>query len=135
MSFYRKSASILQDVLWLLQDVSTGSFERGFWRADGGRKVKKWVWRYDDDVEGSKTWRMKWVSDKDGWICSRGRAMLHKNMEIRSKSGNIANVRQEIELKDRAGNIDGVGVGKEVSQVLCKLFSKLFKKRLGKPKT
>ena len=47
----------------------------------------------------------------------------------------MENVRQESELEDGAGSIDGVGVGKEVSQVLCKLFSKLFKQRLGKPKT
>ena len=66
--------------------ASTGCSKRGFWRVDGGRKVKKWVRRLDDDVDGSRTWGTKWVSDKDGWICSRrGRAMLHKTMEIRSK--------------------------------------------------
>jgi len=41
VSFYRKFAGVLQDVLWLLQDVSTGCSERGFWRVDGGRQVKK----------------------------------------------------------------------------------------------
>jgi len=54
--FYRKFAGVLQDVLWLLQDISTGCSKMGFWRVDGGRKVKKWVWRLDDDVEGSRTW-------------------------------------------------------------------------------
>lgn len=93
--------------------ASTGCSERGFWRVDGGREVKKWVRRLDDYVEGSRTWRTKRVSDKDGWICSRrGKAMLHKNMEIMSKRGNAANVRQESELEDGVGGIDGVGVGK-----------------------
>ena len=38
MSFYRKSAGVLQDVLEFLQDVcnfSTGCLEMGFWRMDG----------------------------------------------------------------------------------------------------
>jgi len=61
--------------------------------------------------------------------------MLHKNMEIRSKWGNVAGVRQESELEGGAGGFDWVGVGREVSQVLCKLFSKLFNQRLGKPKS
>ena len=46
----------------------------------------------------------------------------------------MANARQESELENGAGGIDGVGVGKEVLQVLCKLFSKLFKQRLEKTK-
>ena len=48
--------------------------------------MEKWRWRLDEDVEGSRTWRMKLRSDEDGYIFSRmDRAMLHKNMEIRSK--------------------------------------------------
>ena len=58
---------------------------------------------------------MKLRSDKDGWICSRrGRAMLHKNMEIRTKGGNVANVRQESRLENGAGKIDGVWADEEV---------------------
>ena len=58
---------------------------------------------------------MELRSDEDGWICSRrGRAMLHKNMEIRAKRENVENVRQESELKDGAGGIDGVRVDREV---------------------
>lgn len=36
--------------------ASTGCSERRIWRVDGGRKVEKWIWRLDDDVEGSRTW-------------------------------------------------------------------------------
>ena len=61
--------------------------------------------------------------------------MLHKNMEIRAKRENVANVRQESELEDGAGEIDRVLVDREVLQVLCKLFPKLNKQRLGKPRT
>ena len=46
----------------------------------------------------------------------------------------MANERQESELQDGAGGIEGVGVGKEVLQVLCTLFSKLFKQGLRKTK-
>lgn len=46
----------------------------------------------------------------------------------------MANERKEFELEDKAGCIDGVRVGEEVSQVLRTLFSKLLKRRLGKPK-
>ena len=98
--------------------------------------MEKWKWRLDEGVKRFRTWQMKLRSDEDGWICSRrGRAMLHKNMEIRLKRGNVANEKKESELEDGAGGIDGLGVGKKVSQVLCKLFSKLFKQRLRKPKT
>lgn len=136
VSFYKKSARVLQDVLWLLHEVSTGCSEREFWRAYGGKKVKKWIWRWDEGVMRFRTWRMKSVSDKDGWICSRRvRAMFHKNMKNRSKWGNVASVRQESELEGGEGGIDGVWVGKEVSQVLCKLYSNLFNQRLEKPKT
>ena len=79
---------------------------------------------------------MELRSGEDGWICSRrGRAMLHKNMGIRAKRANVANVRQESGLEDGAGGIDGVRVDREVLQVLCKLFPKLNKQRLGKPRT
>ena len=60
---------------------------------------------------------------------------MHKNVEIKVKWENVANEKQESKLEDGAGGIDGVGVVKEVSHVLCKLFSKLFKQRLRKPKT
>ena len=54
-------------------------------------------------------------SDEAGWICSRrGRAMLHKNMEIRTKRENVAKVRQESGLEDGAGRIYGVRVDREV---------------------
>ena len=47
---------------------------------------------------------MELRSGEDGWICSRrGRAMLHKNMEIRSKWENVANEGQEYELWDGVG--------------------------------
>ena len=61
--------------------------------------------------------------------------MLHKNMEIRAKRENVANVRKESELEDGAGGIDGVQVDREVLQVLCKLFLKLNKRRLGRSRT
>lgn len=60
--------------------------------------------------------------------------MLRRNVGIREKWGNVENKKQESELEDEAGCIDGVRVGDEVSQVLCTLFSKLFRQRLGKPK-
>ena len=52
MSFYKKSAGVLHDVLKFLQDVP----KRGFWRVDGGKMVGKWKWRLDKDVKGSRTW-------------------------------------------------------------------------------
>jgi len=89
VSFYRKSAGVLHDVLEFLQDVcnfSTRCSKMRFWRVDEGRKVKKWVWRLDKGVRKSKTWWMELRSGEDGWTCSRrGRAMLHEKMEIRSK--------------------------------------------------
>ena len=73
---------------------------------------------------------------EDGWICSRrGRAMLHKNMGISAKRPNMVNVRQESGLEDGAGGIDGVWASREVLPVLCKLFLKLNKQRLGKSRT
>ena len=47
----------------------------------------------------------------------------------------MANVRQESELEDEAGCMDGVRIDEEVSQVLYKLFLKLNKQRLGKSRT
>jgi len=41
VSFYRKSAGVLQDVY----NFSTRCSEMRFWRMDGGRKMKEWVWR------------------------------------------------------------------------------------------
>ncbi len=51
-----------------------------------------------------------------------------KRWEFRAKQANVENVRQESGLEDGAGAIDGV-------QVLCKLFFKLNKQRLGKSRT
>lgn len=39
---------------------------------------------------------------------------MHKNVEIREKWENVANERQESNLEDKVGCIDGVRVGKEV---------------------
>ena len=40
----------------------------------------------DKDVKRSRNLSMKLKSDEDGWICSRrSGAMLHKNMETRSR--------------------------------------------------
>ena len=58
-----------------------------------------------------------------------------KIWEFRAKRANVANVRQESRLEDGAGGIDGVRADKEVLQVLCKLFFKLTKQRLGKSRT
>ena len=56
--------------------------------------MKKWVWRLDDDVEASGPDETKRVSDKDRSICSRrGRAMLHKNMEIGERGKYDARIR------------------------------------------
>ena len=47
----------------------------------------------------------------------------------------MANERQESELDDEAGCMDGVRIDEEVSKVLCKLFLKLNKQRLRKSRT
>jgi len=66
--------------------------------------VEKWVCRVDKGVRKSKTWWMELRGDQDGWICSRrDKAMLHKNMKIRSKRENMENVRQGFEEEDGAG--------------------------------
>ena len=46
----------------------------------------------------------------------------------------MANVRQESELEDEAGCIDGVRVREEVSQVLCTLFFKTNQTKTKKTK-
>ena len=50
------------------------------------------------------------------------RAMLHKNMEIRSKWENVTNEGQESKLGDGTGCTDSGRVGKEVSQVFYTLL-------------
>ena len=73
---------------------------------------------------------------RSDWIRSRMEgAMMHKNVEIRAKRENVANVRQESELEDKVGCMDGVRIDEEVIQVLCKLFLKLNKQRLRKSRT
>ena len=70
--FYRTFCNFLQDVP-----------KRGFWRVDGGKLVRKWKWRLDNDVKGSRTW---WMRLRCNWICSRmEEAMMHKNVEIRAR--------------------------------------------------
>jgi len=77
--------------------------------------VEKWVWRLDKGVRRSRTWWMELRSDQDGWIfLRRDKAMLHKNMKIRSKRGNVENVRQGFEVEDEAGGIYGVWADSEV---------------------
>ena len=52
----------------------------GFWRMDGGRKMKEWVGRWASGLKRSKTWGMELRSGKDGGIFSRSSvAMLHKD--------------------------------------------------------
>jgi len=58
--------------------------------------VGNWEWRMDEDVKGSRTRGMKLRSYEGGWICSRMEgAMLHKNVEIRPNSKNVANEGKE----------------------------------------
>jgi len=45
----------------------------------------------------------------------------------------VANERQEFELEEESGCVDGVRVGEEVSQVLYTLFSKTNQQSLRKP--
>ena len=79
---------------------------------------------------------MRLRSDEGDWICSRMEgAMMHMNVEIRAKWENEANEGKEYELEDGSGGIYGVWVDREVIQVLCKLFLKLNKQRLGKSRT
>ena len=40
----------------------------GFWRMDGGRKMKEWVWRQGEGWRWSKTWWMELWTGVDGWI-------------------------------------------------------------------
>ena len=46
----------------------------------------------------------------------------------------MANERQESELEDEVGCIDGVRVGKEVLQMLCTLFLKTDRRKTRKTK-
>ena len=43
-------------------------------------------------------------------------------------------MRKELELEGGSSGIDGVGVGKEVLQVLCKLFSQTIQTKTRKTK-
>ena len=61
-------------------------------------------------------------------------ARLYKDVEIRSSWKKVANERQESELGDGAGCIDGGRVGGEVSQVFCTLFSKTDQTKTRKTK-
>ena len=73
------------------------------------------VWRLDKGVRRSRNWWMELRGDQDGWICSRrDKAMLHKNMKIRPKRGNVENVRQGFKVEDEAGGIDGVFIDRKL---------------------
>ena len=66
---------------------------------------------------------MEWRTDVDGWICSRRtETMMHKKLGLCEQ---MENVRLEAELRDGADGFDGVWVGREVVQVLCKSFFQL----------